>query len=83
MKCAICGAEFEPYRSTQKYCSRECRNRFYLLKYYYGDKARCIERRKRWMAKNRDAINYQHKVYRITGRVMPIAKARTILDEMP
>ena len=29
MKCEHCGSEFEPNRSFQRYCSRQCRNKAY------------------------------------------------------
>ena len=48
MKCEICGAEFKPYRSSQRYCSRaECKRE---------GKRRNLNA---WRRANRKAVNLQ------------------------
>lgn len=33
--CSVCGRMFEPYRSYQRYCSKECREKAHKKKYEY------------------------------------------------
>lgn len=63
MKCAICGAEFKPYRPHQKYCSRRCYHRAVM---------------RRYVAKNRAAVNLQRKFRRL-GKRISIVRARELL----
>ncbi|MBQ6296179.1 MAG: hypothetical protein IJK81_00530 [Selenomonadaceae bacterium] len=80
MKCANCGAEFEPnkYHPHQKYCCHKCSAHGYDMRhreikkadsYYYrqSHKEQCRQQGRKYYQEHREEILAKRKIYYITG----------------
>lgn len=64
--CSICGKEFEPNRSFQKYCSKECRRQGHILtnrEYRQKHKEETKTCRKQYYLEHKEQIKAYRKQY--------------------
>ena len=65
MKCAYCGKEFEPRRSTQKFCSNKCCGAYHSRKQYRADPEANKLRMKKFRADNPGYDVWTNKKWRL------------------
>ena len=71
MKCLNCGREFEPRHVSQKYCSKQCRERYHNRRREElnpgQERARKNAVAKRYYREHCEEIKLKQKIYRLTG----------------
>ena len=67
MKCAYCGKEFEPRRSTQKFCSKKCCGAYHARKQYWADPEANRLRIREYRAENPGYATWTNKKWRLNN----------------